>query len=263
MISPKLMQFIPQDGLVLIIGRRGSGKSVLAYGLLEALHRKRQTYVYNFPKPDLLPSYIKVINTLDFPEDSIVLIDEAYMNFPARKAMAWSNRFIDSLNGLARQKNLLIFYVSQETSRVDLNIIRGIDVLFIKALSVNQVRFERKELRSYLQRIKDLIDKLNNEDLIKRSTYVSCDLIGKRFEGLIINSNTPPSFWSEELSKAWRDVSLIDDKKDETLNLNSLTCLTISNILGKIAKNCKDKKLKTDLMNASAKYAKRVKFFQA
>lgn len=209
-LNPKLAECLPDDGLVLIIGRRGSGKSTLGYCILEYEHyvKKRPCYVYNFPKPELLPKYIHPIDTLEFPEGSVVLIDEGYMNFSARSPLSHKNRFVSNLNGLARQKGLLIIYISQESSSIDINIIRGIEVILIKALSMNQVRFERKEIRNFLKKVKDEIDKLGDADIIRKSTYVVCDLIGKKFEGLIVGSNTKPLFWNEEISKAWAGISL-------------------------------------------------------
>jgi len=217
MIHPKLLSLIPDNGLILILGRRRSGKSCLAYALLEELKSKKQTYVLKFPRKELLPEWIVNLDTLDFPENSIILVDEAYKIFSARTPMSERNRFISDLNGLAGQKNLLIIYITQESTKVDINILRGIDIMLIKALSINQIRFERRELRNYLGPIKEKIDNLKDVDLIKRSTYVSCDLMEKKFEGLIVNSNTPPSFWNEELSKSWAGVHL-GDPIEERIN---------------------------------------------
>jgi len=208
MLDKKIVECLPNSGLVLIIGRRGSGKSTLAYCIAEYFKGKRECYSFNFPKPDLLPDFIKPIYDLDFPEGSLIIVDEGYMSFSSRQSLSERNKFISNLNGLARQKDLLVIYISQESTSIDINIIRGIEVMFIKALSINQVRFERKEIRTFLSNIKEKIDALGNADDIKRSVYVLCDLLGKHFEGLVKNANTLPSFWNEEISKAWSGISL-------------------------------------------------------
>lgn len=212
MLNPKVIECLSETGLILIIGRRGSGKSALGYSILEYL-QDRPCYVYNFPKPGLLPDFISPIYDLEFPENSTILIDEAYMNFSSRNSLSKRNKFISNLNGLTRQKNLLVIYISQETTSIDINIMRGLEVLFVKALSINQVRFERKAIKSFLGHVKKEIDMLNSEDRIKKAAYISCDIIGKRFEGLIENANELPSFWNEEISKAWKGVEL--EKKTE------------------------------------------------
>ena len=213
MISPKLLQLIPENGLILILGQRGAGKTCLAYGLLEALSA-RPCYVYRFPRPEILPPQIKETD-INFPENSVVLIDEAYISFSARDSMNSKNRFMDFLNGLCRQKNLLIIYITQDSSRVDINIIRSVDILLIKRLHKRQVEFERKELKRFLWKAKKEIDRLGDKKQIKSSVYVDCDMIGKTFEGIIRNSNTPPSFWTDDLSKAWKGVDILDKEEHE------------------------------------------------
>ncbi len=217
MISLELKKYIPRTGIVLIIGRRGGGKSVLAHAILEELHADRECYIYNFPKPGILPSYIQVTDDIEFKEGSIVLVDEGYMNFSARKGMSQNNKFIDNLNGLARQKDLLIIYITQESARIDINIVRGIEVLLVKALSINQVRFERKELRTFLGDVRTKFNELPKEDMLS-SVYLSCDTMDNgMFDGLLKNVISPPWYWNDGISKAWAGVSLTNNDKKENM----------------------------------------------
>jgi len=234
LLHDKIVGCLPSNGLILIIGRRGSGKSTLAYCIAEYFKGKRECYSFNFPKPDLLPDFIKPISDLDFPEGSVVIVDEGYMNFSSRQSLSERNKFISNLNGLARQKDLLVIYISQESTSIDINIIRGIEVMFIKALSINQVRFERKELRNMLQRIKNEIDSIKDPKMIRKSTYIICDLIDKKFEGLIVNSNDKPSFWSEELSKVWKEVKLSENDSKSAIATNEITLQHIDKIINSL-----------------------------
>ncbi len=208
MINPLLKKLLPRTGIVLIIGRRGSGKSVTAHAILDEMHYDRECYIYNFPKPEYLPDYIKVTNDLEFKEGSVVLVDEGYMNFSARKGMSQNNQFIDNLNGLARQKDLLIIYITQEAARIDINIVRGIEVLIVKALSLNQVRFERREMRTFLTKVKEQFDNITITDKIFSSAYISCDTLQQTYEGMVPNASSPPWYWKDKISKAWAGVSL-------------------------------------------------------
>ena len=211
MINEELAKLIPETGVILILGERGSGKSVLAYSILEYFCNKRNLFVFRFPRPEILPSFIQVTYDPDFPDGGVVLVDEAYITFSARKAMSRKNKFIDMLNGLARQKDLLVIYITQDSTRVDVNIIRSADVLMIKRLSKRQVEFERKELKSWLKKVKEAIDRIGSLEEIRRSVYVDSDIFGKEFSGIVRNCITLPSFWSEEISKAWRNISLNQD----------------------------------------------------
>jgi len=206
-ITPALAKYIPETGIILILGRRGSGKSVLAYSILEHLHSKdpeKNLFVYNFPKPNVLPEFIKPTYNIDFPQNSAVLIDEAYIQFSSRSSMTKKNKIIDMLNGLARQKDLLIIYITQDSTRVDINIIRSADVLMIKKLSKRQVEFERKEIKSWLSKIKSALDSVKD---YKKAVYIDCDT-DQEYSGIITDCITLPSFWSEDISKSWGNVCI-------------------------------------------------------
>ena len=138
-------------------------------------------------------------------EDAVVLIDEAYIAADARSWRGQRNRLLGHLTGLSRQKDVLALYISQEAAKVDVNIVRGVDVLLVKPLGVTQVLFERGPLRAYLQRVREEFRHLKDP---RRAVWVLSD----EFEGMIREANTPPSFWSEELSCAWRGVELVEQE---------------------------------------------------
>jgi len=208
MISQTLAKYIPKNGIILILGHRGSGKSVLAYSILEHLYLNipdKTLLVYNPPKPDIFPKFIKPIYDMDFPENSAILIDEAYIELSSRSSMNKKNKTIDMLNGLARQKDLLIIYITQDSTRVDINIIRSADILMVKRLSKRQVDFERKEIRKWLSNIKLALDAVDD---YKKAVYIDCDTEQYQYSGVITNCITLPSFWSEELSKSWKNIHI-------------------------------------------------------
>ncbi len=208
MITQELSKYIPDTGIILILGHRGSGKSVLAYSILEYLHQKgrhKNLLVYNFPKPEILPDFIQPIYDINFPENSAVIIDEAYIEFSARSAMSKKNKMVDMLNGLARQKDLLIIYITQDSTRIDINIIRSADVLMIKRLSKRQVEFERKEIRRWLLNIKSALDDIDN---YKNAVYIDCDTDKYQCSKVITNCVTLPFFWSDKLSKSWKNIQI-------------------------------------------------------
>ena len=82
---------IAPPAVILILGKRGSGKSALAYRLLELFRYRLTPYVVGAPDQarKLLPDWIGTVPTLDgLPPDCIALVDEAYIHFHARRSMA-------------------------------------------------------------------------------------------------------------------------------------------------------------------------------
>ena len=82
---------IVPPSVVLILGKRGSGKSALGYRLLELFRYQLTRYVVGIPgnarKP--LPKWIGIAPTLEeLPMKAIALIDEVYLHYHARGSMA-------------------------------------------------------------------------------------------------------------------------------------------------------------------------------
>lgn len=208
-LSPQLFDIIPKAGLVLIAGGIRQGKTALAYGLVDDLHAEtpeRQVYAYNFPseKAHLLPEFVTPLYDFDFPENAIVIVDEAYLGgFSSKDQNSEANRHLDTLGGLAGQKDLLVLYLTQTTRKLSLASVSSVQVFMTKCPDIMMVKLDRTELRKMLNDALTEFRQLDTERR-KRSVYVwSID-----FEGLIVDSNTPPPFYSDELSRAWQGVSV-------------------------------------------------------
>ena len=258
-VSKKLLRLIPPMGIALILGSEGSGKSNLGYGILESLKDSgRELVVYGLPleKSVYLPDWIKVCTTLDFPEGSIVLADEAYISWHSRGSMSAANKFMDLFSSLVRQKDILAIYISQFSRKLDIGLVSAPRVLLIKQPSLLQTRLDRSELRPILTdaatafknleiassvkrpprqviEIKKRMSELGADTAVNPRCLVATYVISDRFEGLIDISNTSPSFWSEELSKAWKGVSLIEEQQLPSFGHSvDLCCLCDKPIIG-------------------------------
>ena len=205
MLNPILANLIPEEGLILITGDIGSGKSCLAYAILEDMHLKykKPAYVFNFPRPEILPPWIYNTTDPELPEDSIVVIDEAYIAFHSRNSMREESRFIDMFTGLVRQKGILAIFVTQTTRKLDRGVVASSQAFLIKKLTRMNVRLDRSEIKPILEEAHRAFSDLKDIDP-RKCTYA----LAGDFEGLIKHSNTPPSFWTEDFSKAWKGVSL-------------------------------------------------------
>ena len=202
--------------MVLIAGATGSGKSTLAYAILEFLHYdqpNRSIYVYGFPeeKVDILPEWIQPLDTLEFPEGSIVLVDEAYIQFHSRSSMSQKSKFMDMFAGLVRQKDILGIFISQTLRKIDVGILSSAQLILVKKISSFQVKMDRSEMRSFLSEVLQAFRDAEEKGYDPQHCVYAVSN-EKDFEGLIVNSNGEPSFWSTSLSKAWSGVKLNDIK---------------------------------------------------
>lgn len=223
MIHKKFEEIVPNEGhMGMIFGDVRTGKSCLGYGLLEHLsvEYNRDAYVFGLPreKAYLLPPSMTPIYSLDdLAENSIVIFDEAYISFYSRMSSSEINKMMDTLAGLVGQKNILAMYITQQTRRLEIGVVSSVGWIFSKKPSLLQSRFDRKELRGIIKEVYGEFSRLvppegvSKKDYQKRCTYV----ISGDFEGMIEDSNTPPSFWSEELSEAFKGVPLSSGTEKE------------------------------------------------
>ncbi len=201
-------EIIGQTGIGLILGDLGKGKSALGYYLLETLgkHYNKPKFVYGLPKEKihLVPRDIKPIYDLDFPEGSIVLIDESYLHLNSRSSMKSQNKFINKLMGLVRQKRILCIYISPTSRRLDIGVVSAVQFLIIKKPSLLAVKFDRTQLRGILEDVLRKFKRIPEEEQ-KKNAYV----ISSNKEGFL--TNPLPHFWSEELSCVFSGVKITEE----------------------------------------------------
>jgi hypothetical protein len=186
--------------IMLIIGKRGSGKTSLGMKLLELYHYKttgtRQCFVVGYSKTKL-PRWIRKIDKVDdAPENSVVLLDEGAIGYFSRDSMKQANKMLSKMMTIARHKNLTLIIITQNSAMIDVNVLRLADTLLFKEPSLLQSRFERKALRDMFEKVAPLFDGM--EDAVK-NFYVWDD----DFEGIV--SYELPLFWSDLISKSFRN----------------------------------------------------------
>ena len=202
------LDIIKHPSVVLIVGRRGSGKSALGYKILEYLFWKGQIYVVGLPQKArrLLPEWIGVVPSLeDVPPKSIVLIDESYNLFHSRASASERARILSNLINLSRQREQTLIFVAQEGRQIDKNIVSSADIIIFKSPGILQPEFERRELRRIAEEAKRMFAAISNRD---RNKWAYVYAPGSDFMGMVENSL--PSFWSSGISKAYADSAPMD-----------------------------------------------------
>lgn len=180
--------------IILITGKRGSGKTALGFKFLDLLGGKKKTYYLGEGK---LPWFIKKVSDIkDVKNDSVLLVDEAAITYSSRQSMKKSNKALSEIMVIARHKNLTLIIITQNSAMIDLNIIRLTDTLIFKEPSLLQSRFERKSISDLFKKADEAFKKMDAKERIKYF-YV----IDDEFEGML-ESNLP-EFWSEKISKSF------------------------------------------------------------
>lgn len=196
-VDNRWREVIGQPSVVLVLGKRGSGKSALGYWLLELYKYGLTPYVLGVPAEGqkLLPEWIGIAQGLeDIPQKSIVLVDEAYLRYHSRESLSATSREMSHSLNLSRQRGQTIIFITQEARQVDRNIASSANVVIFKDLGMLQPEFDRPEFNRFASRARDALMSIKGDK--RRWSYVYSHDSG--FAGLMENSM--PTFWSEGLS---------------------------------------------------------------
>ena len=203
-----LLDLLPREGLGLIIGPQGVGKSATAHRLAE-LSRGRRPVAVIGPE-DLrayLPRSVRLVPSLqDVPAGAIAVFDEAHVAVSARATMTAINRDIVHLVGFLRQRGILLLTVAHHASDLDRRLTQHSSAILIKKLSIF-VGMDRAALRGILARAVRAFAKASGDP--HRLVYA---VVGDQE---VLAENSLPSYWSEQLSRAYASWSPTQRARDE------------------------------------------------
>ena len=197
------LELAPHPAVILIIGKRGSGKSALGYRLLELYRDRAAPYVVGLPASGrkMLPDWVGVMDQLeDVPPGAAILLDEAYIRLHARNSMSKAGRDIGTMVNLSRQRRQTLVFVVQEARQLDVNAISQADVIAVKDLSELSREFERKELRAFTDKARVAFSAVVGDR--RRWTWVYAETTDEA--GMVENSLA--SFWKPALSRVFGDA---------------------------------------------------------
>ncbi|RJQ21821.1 hypothetical protein C4580_01510 [Candidatus Woesearchaeota archaeon] len=189
-------RLLKESLIVAIAGRRGSGKSVLGFRLMENVHdkTKRPCFVLGV-KQGMLPAWIQSIERLeDVKNGGVVLVDEGAVSFGSRNSMAKENRDLAGLLAIARHKDLTLLFITQNTGMIDKNVLNLCDVVVLKEGSLLQEKMERSVMKDLYQTANKAISQVDSS---QRKAH--CYVFDAEYEGLL--AVPLPSFWSSKVSK--------------------------------------------------------------
>jgi len=200
------MQMVRPETTSIILGKRGSGKSGLAYYLMEecASHHGLHMGVCNFPEDrlSLLPPSVRILSLDELGEfsDAVIVIDEGTTQIPAGQRQL--EEFVKGAQALCRQRNQALVIIFHASNDVGTRILRGMDTLIFKYPSARQIQWGSKDAqtKAMLEEARALIGmRPNVGQEMREFSLVDCE--DPEYHGLMRNGL--PSFWSDELSRAW------------------------------------------------------------
>lgn len=214
----KWHEIIKPSTVSIILGRKGKGKSALAYWLCEEMAGKHQLVpvVVNLPRErqSLLPESFVVREVGDIPRtsDAVIIIDEGTTMIPAGGA-----KLEDMVKGyvaLSRQRNQTILFVFHSSADVGSRILRGVDAILLKEPSQRQIQHGAKDTwwKGLLIEAKEKFETLCDMGADPRE-YTLVDSEEPEFRGML--RNPLPGFWTEELSKAWAGVDTLAKRQPD------------------------------------------------
>jgi len=186
------------SNILLITGKRGSGKTALGMKFLEMFRQccRKKVYAMGFDNAKLPFSIKKAKDMGEIANNSIALIDEGALTFGSRDSMKSANKGLGKLMAIARHKNLSLILIAQNSAMIDLNVLRLADTIVLKEPSLLQTQFERKAIKDMYEKVKPHFQDVEDK---KSHFYVMDD----EFEGLLKYSL--PEFWSDNISKSFKN----------------------------------------------------------
>ena len=193
-LKERIDELVKGSNHIVIIGSRGQGKTSLGYYLLE-LHNaaERKAYVYQHPKPKLLPKWIHNITKLGhLPKDAVLLIDETANDFDQYSYAKRNNIYLRNKLTSARHKNQSYIFICLTTSFINKNFMHMINAWFLKQPTLFQREEERKIVRQAYFRIQ--------EEMGKDEFYYLDDMewVKGRFD--------LPEWYTNKLSTAYSEI---------------------------------------------------------
>jgi hypothetical protein len=200
--------------ITVIIGRKGSGKSGQGYRIVEDIHKiaNKDVYILGLPESakKLLPKdYNVVADILEVPNGACVFTDEAALHFSSKDWYKKGHGELSKLIEIARHKELSLVFVTLNTASVDVNVLRFVDSVLFKPLSLLQLELERQQMKKIIAEAqKAFVDGVPEGEDERGYTYV----IGAKARGMM--KTELPSFWSDALSTSYEAFALRDENEE-------------------------------------------------
>ncbi len=205
---------LPTNGVIVITGHRGEGKSALAWWLAEETKKKilskfrkrAQIAAFGIPTETqkVFPKRLRIkhIDTLEevseLKDGSIVIVDESSFVAHARRAMNDNNIKWLQLINISRHKDFLFIFIAQDNKQLDVQILGSADYVIMKRPTELHLEFSRPQFKNQLVNAYNLFDRMRGDT--RKKAYIAN--YHKTAESNFLNCKMP-SWWNDKVSKSY------------------------------------------------------------
>lgn len=221
-----LAQIIHHPAVVLIVGRKGGGKSALVGRLQELKRDQAPPYAVALPEKArriLPPWYGLTDDPFEIPSNAMIYIPESYRMFHAKSSQSAQGRTVGNLVNLSKHRHHTLFSDVQNAAHLDRNIISEVDVILVKEPGPFTKGFERPELRHIMDAARAAFAGVSPSRR-KRMVFVVAPDSG--IAGQLME-NRLPTFWSDALSRIFASAGSSSPSRPEAAGSGKSTRATI------------------------------------
>ncbi len=207
--------------IIVLLGRRGSGKSALAGKIGEYNYAVNNMHIYWIGLPEqariLLPSWINITDSIEkCPMGSFIIVDEAGLQYMSLNFNTDRNKLLRSMLQICRHRHCSLVFAVQSSRDMDNSIIRQCDTIIFKEPGFHQPDSERQDVQKRAKQAAKVF-----KDIPREKRREAAFVFDDEFQELI--TSTVPSFWSEELSHIYAhlDFTAIEQKVERRNELQT------------------------------------------
>ena len=206
---------MPSQGVIIINGHRGEGKSALGWWLAQKINKDTGKGVAAlglpfearkvFPKKGFGRGGIHYVDDLQEISDlkpSIIICDEAAFLANARSAMTKDNKDWLKLIAICRHKDHLLIFIHQQSRQLDVQIMMDADLVMMKRPTQLHLRGARKEFLPEMKEAYKAFEEMRGNT--KRKVFV----VDYHYGTTAMLQANMPTWWNNKVSKAYSSVDI-------------------------------------------------------
>lgn len=200
-------------GVAIIMGDIRAGKTGLAHEIARQFHVHRSApAAFHLPTisdagrakvQHRLPKWMKVTNKRSqWPENAVVIYDEAAQTAHARRGQSGDALELDDLLAIAGQREQLVIFISHHSRKLDVNACTAVHRIIWKRPTYAHKLWEREEMADFSMKAYDFFDGIRGEIARKKASLI---LNMDEFGFMCCNNQLPP-WWDDNISKVFREI---------------------------------------------------------
>tara|TARA_B100000519_G_C14253824_1_gene443951 strand:- start:2826 stop:3488 length:663 start_codon:yes stop_codon:yes gene_type:complete len=206
---------VPTQGVIVINGHRGEGKSALGWWLAQEMSKKTKKKIAAlgipaearavFPKRGFGRGglqHVMDLSQVSMLKPSIIVCDEAAFIAGSRDAMSKSNKEWLKLIAICRHKDHLLIFIHQQSRQLDIQIMMDADLVLMKRPTMLHLRGARQE---FAPEINDAFKKFS---AMRGDTRKKVYMVDYHYGKASMLPARMPTWWNNKVSKAYSSVDV-------------------------------------------------------